>query len=55
MFDPRIGSMGLLARGRLTRAVSAASSRRCWSWSITSGVQALKNAQKLAGVASVRP
>ena len=52
---PREGSIGLLIRGSETFPVSSASMRFCRSRSTMSGVQALKEAQKLASLASVRP
>src|SRR4026209_1715308 len=52
---PRDGSIGLLTLGKATVPVSVASTRFCRSSSTTSGVQALKEPQKLAAVASARP
>src|SRR5690348_13140114 len=51
--EPRVGLIGLFTRGRVMVPVKVASTRFCWSALRTSGVQALKNAQKFAAVASV--
>src|SRR5215210_7797273 len=53
--EPRVGSIGLFTRGKVPRAVSVASTRFSRSDTTTSVVQALNAAQKLSGVASVRP
>ena len=52
---PRDGSIGLLVEGNVAVPVRVASTRFCRSRATTSGVQALKEPQKLAAVASVRP
>src|SRR4051812_29268858 len=38
--EPRVGSIGLLTRGNVARAVKVASTRFCCSGPLTSGVQA---------------
>ena len=55
MIEPRVGSTGLLAREKVPRALSVARTRFSRNALMTSAVQALKNEQKLSGVASVRP
>ena len=52
---PREGSIGLLVEGNVAVPVRVASTRFWLSRATTSGVQALKEPQKLAAVASVRP
>ena len=55
MIEPRDGSSGLLIRGTVAVAPSVASTAFWLSNETRSGVQALKEAQKLSGVASVCP
>ena len=46
---PRLGSSGLFCRGQLMPALTTPSSRFSGSRMASSGVQALKKAQKVAG------
>src|SRR4051812_29679379 len=55
VIDPRVGSITLFAWVKVASAASVASGRLSLSAAMTSLVQALKNEQKLASVASVRP
>src|SRR5215210_3942321 len=52
---PRVGSMGLLTRGKVPKAVRVASGSSCRSGPTTSGVQAPNTEQKLSAEASVLP